>query len=170
MAARPITERDRKKVKTLHAEGLSRNDIARRMKRSPSTVSKLAADQGLTFERGPEVVAATEARRIDLAARRVTLAEQLHEDAEKLRAQLWQPTTHGEFAGKEGHWQTADLPRPRFTDQRQIMGATATAITQSLRLQPAEGGADAGHVRSMLGTLGEVLVAAAADDDTNDDG
>ncbi|APD18634.1 helix-turn-helix DNA binding protein [Streptomyces phage PapayaSalad] len=170
MAARPITDTDREQVKALHAEGMSRNDIARRMKRSPSTVSKLAAEQGLTFERGPEVVAATEARRIDLAARRQALAEQLHQDAEQLRAQLWEPCTIGEFAGREGDWQTADLPRPRFADQRQIMGATATAIQQSLRLQPADGGADAGDVRSMLGSLGEALTGAFADDPGKDGG
>ncbi|MFC8584213.1 helix-turn-helix domain-containing protein [Streptomyces sp. NPDC057217] len=170
MVARPITEKERGQVKALHAEGMSRNDIARKLKRSPSTVSKIAADLNLTFERGPEVVAATEARRIDLAARRQALAETLHQDAEQLRAQLWEPCEIGEFAGREGEWQTAYLPRPRFTDQRQIMSATATAIQQSLRLQPAEGGADAGQVRSMLGTLGEVLVQAAADDGDDDDG
>ncbi|MFG3037792.1 helix-turn-helix domain-containing protein [Streptomyces sp. NPDC048330] len=172
MAARPITDNDREQVKALHAEGMSRNDIARTIKRSSSTVSKIAAtfEPPLSFTRGPEVIAATEARRIDLAARRQALAETLHADAEKLRAQLWEPCTIGEFAGREGDWQTANLPRPRFADQRQIMSATATAIQQSMRLQPAEGGADAGQVRSMLGSLGEALTGAFADDPGEDGG
>jgi hypothetical protein len=168
MAARPIDAKDRAAVKRLHRQGKTRNDIARAIKRSPSTVSKIAAELGLTFERGVEVVAATEARRIDLAARRVTLAEQLHQDAEKLRAQLWEPCTYGEFAGKDGKWQQVNLDRPRFGDQRQIIAATGTAIQQSLRLAPAEGSEGSEQVKSMLGALGEALTRAAADED--DDG
>jgi hypothetical protein len=159
--ARPITDKDRAAVRRLHAQGKARNEIARELKRSPSTVSKLAAEQSLTFERGPEVVAATEARRIDLAARRAQLAESLHTDAERLRAQLWEPSTYGEFAGRDGEWHETYLERPRFADQRQIIAATATAIQQSLKLAPAESGEGAEQVRSMLGTLGEALTRAA---------
>lgn len=166
---RPITDTDRRAVRRHHAAGMTRNAIAKKIKRSTSTVSNLAKELGLSFERGPEVIAATEARRIDLAARRTLLAEQLHEDAEKLRAQLWAPTTYGEFAGKDGDWKHVDLDRPRFADQRQIIAATGTAIQQSLKLAPAEGGEGAEQVRSMLGVLGEALTRAA-DDDGGDDG
>ncbi|MFE4328720.1 helix-turn-helix domain-containing protein [Streptomyces sp. NPDC056831] len=170
---RPITETDRRAVRRHHAAGMTRNAIAKKLNRSPSTVSKLAAELGLTFDRGAEVVAATEARRIDLAARRVTLAETLHEDAEKLRAQLWEPCTIGEFAGKEGDWHTANLDRPRFGDQRAILGAAGIAIDRSLKLQPAQGGENADQMTSMLGQLGSVLTAAFANegqDDGGDDG
>ncbi|MCR8576173.1 helix-turn-helix domain-containing protein [Streptomyces sp. Isolate_219] len=167
--ARPIDDRDREQVRRLHAEGKTRNDIAREIGRSPSTVSKIAGALGLTFERGPEVVAATEARRIDLAARRAQLAEQLHTDAERLRAQLWEPCTIGAFGGKDNTWSETRLDRPMFGDQRQILGAAGTAIEKSLKLAPAEGGEDAAQVRSMLGTLGEALTRAA-DDDTDDRG
>ncbi|MFE0877304.1 helix-turn-helix domain-containing protein [Streptomyces smyrnaeus] len=166
---RPITDKDREQVRRLHAQGKARNEIARAMKRSPSTVSKLAREMDLTFDRGPEVVAATEARRIDLAARRAQLAEALHTDAERLRAQLWEPSTYGEFAGREGEWHEVHLDKPRFADQRQIIAATGTAIQQSLKLAPAEGGEGADQVRSMLGALGEALTRAA-DDDADDGG
>jgi hypothetical protein len=168
MAARPIDAKDRAAVRRLHKQGKTRNDIARAIKRSPSTVTKIAKELGLTFERGAEVVAATEARRIDLAARRVALAEQLHQDAEKLRTQLWEPCVHGAFGGKENVWSQVNLDRPLFADQRNILAATGTAIQQSLKLQPAEGREGTDEVRSMLGTLGEVLTQAAADAD--DDG
>jgi hypothetical protein len=151
---------------------MTRNDIARKLKRSPSTVSKIAAEcePPLTFERGAEVVAATEARRIDLAARRVSLAETLHEDAEKLRAQLWEPCTVGEFAGKEGDWHEAQLRQPRFGDQRAILGAAGIAIDRSLKLQPAQGGENADQVTSMLGQLGAALTTAFSDQGDQDDG
>jgi hypothetical protein len=168
MAARPIDAKDRAAVRRLHKQGKSRNDIARAIKRSPSTVSKIATALGLSFERGAEVVAATEARRIDLAARRVALAEALHQDAERLRTQLWEPCVHGAFGGKENVWSQVNLDRPLFADQRNILAATGTAIQQSLKLQPAEGREGSDEVRSMLGALGEALTQAAAD--TDDDG
>jgi hypothetical protein len=162
--ARPITDQDREQVRTLHAQGKTRNDIARAIKRSPSTVTKIARELNLTFDRAAEVAVATEVRRADLAARRTALAAALQDDAEKLRAQLWAPCTVGEFAGREGEWHETHLERPRFGDQRQIIGAVQTAVSTSLRLAPAEGGEGAEQVRSMLGALGEALQQAAADD------
>ena len=164
--ARPITDTDRRRVRELHAAGKSRNEIAREISRSPSTVSKIAAefDPPLTFDRAEQVEVATRVRTADLAARRAALALALQNDAEQLRAQLFAPCTVGEFAGREGEWHTADLDRPRFGDQRQIIGAVQTAVNTSLRLAPAEGGENAEQVRSMLGALGEALQQAAADD------
>ncbi|MFH8403748.1 helix-turn-helix domain-containing protein [Streptomyces sp. NPDC018019] len=166
----PITDADRDEVRRLHAAGNTRNQIAREIGRSGSTVSKIARDLNLSFERGPEVVAATEARRIDLAARRQQLAETLHQDAERLRAQLWEPCTIGAFGGKDNQWSEQALDRPQFSDQRQILAATSIAIDRSLRLAPAEGGEGADQVRSMLGTLGDVLTGAFADDEGDDGG
>ncbi|MFD3572815.1 helix-turn-helix domain-containing protein [Streptomyces sp. NPDC058644] len=170
--ARPITAADRRKVRELHAAGKSRNDIARAIKRSPSTVSKIAAafEPPLSFDRAPQVEAATRARTADLAARRAALALDLQSDAERLRTQLWAPTTHGEFAGREGEWHETHLPQPRFGDQRAIVASVQTAVGTSLRLAPVEGGDNAEQVRSMLGTLGEALTQATSDDQALDDG
>ncbi|MFM9368083.1 helix-turn-helix domain-containing protein [Streptomyces sp. Da 82-17] len=73
--AEPITDRDREQVRRLHAEGKSRNAIARAIGRSAATVSKIAREAGLTFTGGARVAAATEARRADAAARREQLAD-----------------------------------------------------------------------------------------------
>ncbi|MHA4819340.1 helix-turn-helix domain-containing protein [Streptomyces aculeolatus] len=165
--ARPITDDDREQVRHLHAQGKARNEIARTIRRSPSTVSKIAAafEPPLTFDRAAEVAVATAVRREDLAARRAAFALQLQGSAEEMHAQLFAPCTVGEFAGKEGDWHKADLEKPRFGDQRQIIASVQTAVSTSLRLAPAEGGENAEQVRSMLGTLGEALTAAAGDDD-----
>ncbi|MGW5673949.1 helix-turn-helix domain-containing protein [Streptomyces sp. NPDC003860] len=170
--ARPIDDNDRRRVRELHAAGQSRNQIARALNRSPSTVSKIAAqcDPPLSFDRAEQVEAATRVRTADLAARRAGLALDLQGDAERLRAQLWEGTTHGEFAGRDGEWHETYLNRPRFPDQRAIVAAVQTAVGTSLRLAPAEGGEDAGQVRSMLGALGEALTQAAHDDRPLDDG
>lgn len=169
--ARPITDADRRKVRELHAAGKSRNEIARKLKRSPSTVSKIAGsfEPPLTFDRAEQVEAATRVRIADLAARRAGLALDLQGAAERMLGQLWQPTTHGEFAGREGEWHETHLAQPRFTDQRQIIASVQTAVGTSLRLAPAEGGENAEQVRSMLGALGEALTQAANDDQAHDD-
>lgn len=59
----------------MHAEGLSRNAIARELGRGAATVSKIAAAEGLSFSGGARVAAATDARRADAAARREQLAD-----------------------------------------------------------------------------------------------
>ncbi|MFD9789640.1 helix-turn-helix domain-containing protein [Streptomyces sp. NPDC059070] len=74
--AEPITDRERKAVRRLHAEGKSRNAIAREIGRGAATVSKIAAAEGLTFAGGARVAAATEAHRQDAAARREQLADE----------------------------------------------------------------------------------------------
>ncbi|MGW8988708.1 helix-turn-helix domain-containing protein [Streptomyces zhihengii] len=170
---RPITDTDRAAVRRLHAEGKTRNHIARELKRSPATVSKLATELGLTFDRAGEVAVATENKRAQLADRRAQLALDFQHDAERLRAQLWEPCVYGEFGGKDNEWNQVDLSRPRFGDQRQIVASAAAAAQQSLRLAPAEGGTDADAVKSMLGALGEALTRAAGADDeqpADDDG
>ncbi|MFE9253926.1 helix-turn-helix domain-containing protein [Streptomyces sp. NPDC006879] len=70
-----ITDWDRKQVRRLHAEGKSRNQIARELGRGAATVSKIAAAEGLAFSGGARVAAATEARTADAAARREQLAD-----------------------------------------------------------------------------------------------
>ncbi|MFC8695872.1 helix-turn-helix domain-containing protein [Streptomyces parvus] len=169
--ARPIDDDDRRSVRELHAAGKSRNQIARALKRSPSTVSKIAAnlDPPLSFDRAEQVEAATRVRTADLASRRAGLALDLQAAAERLLGQLWTPTTHGEFAGREGEWHETHLPQPRFGDQRAIVASVQTAVGTSLRLAPAEGGENAEQVRSMLGALGEALTQAANDDQALDD-
>ncbi|ARX85641.1 hypothetical protein SMD44_05105 [Streptomyces alboflavus] len=74
--AEPITDRDRARVRELHGQGKTRNAIARAIGRSTSSVSKMAADLGLTFAGGARVAAATEAHRADAAARREQLADE----------------------------------------------------------------------------------------------
>lgn len=158
MANTPVTAEDEAAVRRLHAEGKSRNDIARAIGRSPSTVSKLAGKLGLSFDR-EATAAATAAKSADLAARRVALAEALHEDAERLRAQLWAPCVIGQFGGKDNTWAQIQKERPPFADQRQIMGAVSVAVDKSLKLAPPKDDNGAGEVGALLTSLFESLRA-----------
>ncbi|MEV6395575.1 helix-turn-helix domain-containing protein [Streptomyces sp. NPDC051907] len=74
--AKSIHDDDREQVRRLHAEGMTRNQIARTTGRAAATVSKIAGELGLTFAGGARVAAATEARQADAAARREQLADE----------------------------------------------------------------------------------------------
>lgn len=54
---RPITDADRERVRELHVQGKTRNDIAREIGRAPSTVSKPARALGLPFDRSKTAAA-----------------------------------------------------------------------------------------------------------------
>ncbi|MEU8805045.1 helix-turn-helix domain-containing protein [Streptomyces anthocyanicus] len=159
--ARPITDKDRAAVKRLHAKGTSRNDIARAIKRSPSTVSKIAGafDPPLTFDRAPQVEAATVARKADLAARRAEMAERLHDTAERELGKMQAKTLYWEWGGKDHTYaqKLADEPIP--ADRRAIMSIVATALDRSLKLVPPKDDAGA-ESRSVIGDL---IAGLAAD-------
>ncbi|GAU67673.1 hypothetical protein SSP35_05_02400 [Streptomyces sp. NBRC 110611] len=78
MQRRPVTDNERDEIRRRHTAGETRNQIARALGRSASTVSRIAADLGLRFEGGARTAAATEARRLDLAALRRDLVERLY--------------------------------------------------------------------------------------------
>jgi hypothetical protein len=159
----PLTDADRAEILRRHAAGEPRNALARAVGRSGSTVSKVVAEAGLSFERGPEVIAATAARVTDLAARRARLADDLLSDAERLRQQLWEPHEYFDWGGKDHDFDTHTTPEPSPADKRSIMATVATAVDRSLKLEPPkdENGADA--VGSLLGGLLDRLRADHGD-------
>lgn len=126
MAGRPIDPAKRQRILELHAQGLSRNDIAREAAVSGSTVSKVCNEAGLTFDR-TKTQAATKAIVADAKHRRAILAEALLEDAIRLRAQLWEPAKAFNFGGKDNTYNEVSLDRPQFADQLKIIQATEVA-------------------------------------------
>ncbi|MFF8095698.1 helix-turn-helix domain-containing protein [Streptomyces sp. NPDC016675] len=159
--ARPITAKDRAAVKRLHADGKSRNDIARALKRSPSTVSKIANafDPPLKFDRAPQVEAATAVRKADLAARRAQFAERLQDIAEREADKLSTPTLYWEWGGKDHKYAEKTAPEPIPADRRSIMSIIATAVDRSMKLVPPRDDAGA-ESRSVVGDL---IAGLAAD-------
>lgn len=156
---RRVTSADRGAVRRLHAAGKGRNEIAREIGRSVATVTKLATELGLTFDRAA-TADATAARQADARARRTALALALLDDAEQLRAQLFAPCTVHAFGGRDNTYNEAHLDRPPHRDQRDIVHAVHTAVAASLRLDERDADAGAEGARSMLGDLAAKLGAA----------
>lgn len=165
---RPISEGDRQKVRTLHAAGMTRNDIARELGRSGSTISKIADEEGLAFDRGTQVAAATAARQTQNRESRARLMELLLEDAHKLRQELWTPCTVYNFGGKDNTFETAEIDQPDFAGQKAIMQSVGVAVDKILRLESADSETGVDEARSMLGAIAAGLQVAAdrlGDDD-----
>ncbi|MGW3690280.1 helix-turn-helix domain-containing protein [Streptomyces sp. NPDC005125] len=149
---RPIDDTDRAAVRKEHAAGKSRNQIAKAIKRSTSTVSKIADELGLSFDRAAEVATATAVRKADLAARRTAFAERLQDIAEREADKMHAPQLYWEWGGKDHAYaqKLADEPIP--ADRRAIMSTIATAVDRSLKLvPPKDDGAQ--QSRSVIGDL-----------------
>lgn len=133
----PVTDQERQRVRELHAEGCSRNEIARRIGRGARTVSRIAAKLGLTFDR-TQTEEATRARKADLEERRVILAEALQTDAEQLTDQMWQPAKVFRIGGSANKYVEKQVDEPPADAKRDLMAAAGIAIEKSLKLVPPE--------------------------------
>ncbi|WP_258017998.1 helix-turn-helix domain-containing protein [Streptomyces noursei] len=160
-----MTDKDREEVRRLHAAGQSRNQIARAIGRSSSTVSKIARDEGLRFEGGARVAPATAARQLDLAEHRRQLVGRLYgrasanldrvEATEYVRVELL-PT---------GRPVRLISDEPPAQDERHHSQAISSYLTSAARLVEIDAGTGTGEVRSMLTDLARGLRAAFADAD-----
>ncbi|MGV9278064.1 hypothetical protein [Streptomyces griseosporeus] len=153
----------------LHALGYGRNRIAREMGVPPVMVSRTAEHLQLTFDRS-RIEAATKARLADLAERRALLAEDLLSDAEKLRAQMWEPTVVYNFGGATNSYEEHEFPEAPAAEKRALMSTAATAIDRVLKLVPVEASADLDSAKSMLGSLGEALARYSREEDERESG
>ncbi|MFF8290437.1 helix-turn-helix domain-containing protein [Streptomyces sp. NPDC016309] len=157
-APRPVTDEDRDEVRRLHGEGLGRNEIARRINRSPRTVSLIAEDLRLTFDRTMTAVA-TQARVIDSKARRAILVQRYLDQAEKILDRL-DRTEHNMTEvslGKVVRYKAADLPTQ---DVRNLIQASSAASSQAAKLEALDTGNGVDEAKSMLGQLAAGLTAA----------
>ena len=158
--ARPITEEDRRKVRDLHAAGESRNAIAKLIGRGAATVSKIAVEEGLSFDR-EAVKAATEAKVADARARRAALMLDLLDDAARLRAQLWTPHTYTDHGGRDFVKAQWTQPEPTAADKLKLVQACTTAAASSMKLEEHDTGSGGVEgAKSMLGALAAGLQAA----------
>ncbi|MFD4740606.1 hypothetical protein ACFWNQ_25060 [Streptomyces virginiae] len=154
----PLRDDEIAEIRRLHAEGHGRNEIARRIGRGSRTVSVHCARMGLEFD-VTLTEAATAHRMAQLAEKRAILADALTDDALRLSAQVWEPTTMHSFGGRDHTYNSKELAEPLAADKRSLMAAATAAAGQSLRLVPpvTENGED--DARSMLGKVMSGLAA-----------
>lgn len=165
---RPVTDEDREQVRALHAQGLGRNAIARQLGRSSRTVSVLAEELGLTFDRSA-TAEATRARIIDTRERRQNLIERYYAQAEKILARLERPEQQitEVSIGKVVRYTAPDLPTQ---DVRNLIQAAGAATGQAVKLESLNTDTGVDTAKSMLGQLAAGLAAAYQAMDHEGDG
>ena len=130
-AVKPITDRERSKVLADIDAGMHRNDLARKYKRSPSTITKIANEGGRSFDR-TKTAAAAQAFKDDMALRRAKLADDLLSDAEYFRTRLRQK--HQAWVGTPDGPEMVELDEPPLPELRQGVVAVTTAIAGHAKL------------------------------------
>jgi hypothetical protein len=156
---RPVTDDDRQQLRALHADGHGRNEIARRMKRSPRTISVLAEELGLDFDRTHTAVA-TEARKVDAKARRAAIIDGLYDVVEDDLGYLKQGGDYAMAEVSMGDVVRYELDRLTAQDRKALIGGISTATTAAAKLEAIDSNGGADEAKSMLGQLAAGLTAA----------
>lgn len=147
-------------IRRLAGEGVSRDEIARRLDVGRATVSKYAPPG--SFDRSA-TQAASEARLADLRALRQQLVLDLLKDAARLREQIWLPHTAFAFGGKDNTYNEHEIGEPTAADKRNLVQAAATAIDRAMKLLDYDSAESPDAARSMLGKLADALHDAMGD-------
>lgn len=134
MSTKPLTDDERQAILNDIRAGKPRNQTARDHQRSPATITKIAYDAGLAFDRSA-TKSACDAKRVDNAARRTALVAALLEDADRLRLQMFAPTTVFNFGGRDNTYVERQVPEPTFADKRHIAGAVRMMLTTAIELE-----------------------------------
>lgn len=163
MAAPAWTPDEDRTLQELAAQGLSMNEIARRMARSKGAISKHSGALGITWDR-TRTQEATKAHVLDAKARRARLQDALLCDAERMREQLWRPAVIHSFGGRDNVHNSIDVDEPVFADKLNIMRAVGLAVDKSVRLAEYDSGAGAEKVVGLL----QATAAALGLTDTTD--
>lgn len=144
----PVTDKDREKLKELHAAGKGRNQIARELQRSPRTISVLAEELGLTFDRTMTAVA-TQARVIDSKARRAAIIASLYDVVED-DLQYLKDDTFDLVEVSMGAPVRYEANRLPAQDRKALITGVSTATTAAARLEALDGDPGTDAARSVL--------------------
>jgi len=156
---RSVEQADYDQIRALHAEGLSRNKIAQRIGRSGQTVSKLAKEMGLSFDRAadPQLQAAQQARATDATARRTKLQVRALDNAQRLAEQMFSPATISNFGGKDNTYNEKKVDEPLFRDKRDLAVAIQALTNSAIRLAEYDKTLGSDDQKGMLGLLRDQL-------------
>lgn len=136
-----LSDAQRQQIVDMAEAGSGRNEIAREVGVSPSTVSAVAKAVGLSFDR-TQTEKATKAHVADAKARRATLGLEMLGDLEEARLRLAEATGARDF---------------QLTAQG--MDALTRAYANMVKLDPGDGGME--EARGLLGTIIGAIQATA---------
>lgn len=145
----------------VRAGGMSVRAIAERHDVSRSTVSTYAKAAGLHggFDR-TRTAAATQARQVDLAARRAVLKARLLDEAEQLLDQIHRPHIVFNIGGRDNCYTEHLMEAPPTGDIRNLMQAASTAMQRHMDLERLDHDREDDEATSLIGQLAAGFDAA----------
>lgn len=155
-----VTGPERTQIIAWIKEGLPRNEIAKRSKRSGSTISGIAKAESLEFGGRTQVAAATEARRVDLAARRVKIIERGYKRIEHLQDRLDAAKFKTILKASFGEEKAKILDFVPTVDERNVADTISRYVASLSKLELVDAG-DMDDERSLLRQLGQHLGISA---------
>ena len=159
---RPVEADVRARAIQLIREGMPRNAIARELQIAPSSVSAIARDEGLTFDRANQTASATAARAHDLKVRRLELIDELMSKAADHLVAIDQPFLAFSFGGKENTYAEHKLDRPPTGDLLNLHRAASIALKDARELIHDDDDEGVAEAESMLMNL--ILELGLAED------
>jgi len=134
-----ISDAQREQVLALHAEGHSRNEIARRLGISAGSVTNICRASDRAFDRS-ETKHATEARQIDLAAGRTRLAEKMLAASEDMLDRIDDPYLVFSFGGKENDYNEHKLESAPVEVRRNVITTAGITFDKLTRIVEKDNG------------------------------
>ncbi len=146
----------RARARALFDQGLSCNRIAKELGWAPSTISKWAHGEGLSFDRSA-VVSANAARSVDAKTRRLTILTRLLDRTESLLDRLdaaqfdtLVPVGMGEQSPKKLHF----VPS---MDERNLASSLAMYLKEARELEKLDADQGVGEAESLLTSIAQEL-------------
>lgn len=161
-AHNPLTKAEIARIAKMHADGKTRNDIAKALGRSGSTISAYCKRTGLTFDRAT-TAAATAAKKADAAALRAQLELDYLDDAQHLRRRIRATFLVFEWGGKDHMYAEKEISEPPPADQLKLMQASVAASNASLRIEQARSDGGVLAAKSLVTDLAAHFGLAPAD-------
>jgi transposase-like protein len=132
--------------------------IAREHGVAQSTVSKIAREEGLSFDR-TKTVKATRAKQADNRARRAQIGSDLLDDVGRLRARAWSEYQQPMSTPKGPA--VLNLSLPPLTEVRAAYTSIGICLDKNIAVERHDADTGTENARSVLGALGEALLIAA---------
>ena len=154
----PVTDELRTRVAELHAAGLGRNAIAREVRVSGATVSKIAREHKPPLEFDREAAAfALRARQVDLATIRETLARKFLAAADDSLDMLDDPVTIGQFGGSDNTWNETLVDSPTIEQRNTLIRTAEAAARKGIELLKVDAEAGSVSARGIVAELRDTL-------------
>lgn len=131
---RPVEEPTRARAIELIESGMPRNAIARELSIAPSSVSGIARDAGLSFDRANQTASATAARVHDLKVRRLELIDELMAKAVDHLVAIDQPFLAFNIGGKDNTYTDHELDRAPTGDILNLHRSASLALKDAREL------------------------------------